>query len=402
MLKRFSILCITIVYTTTLWCQYDDLKAAVCLNYGEMNAPFTWEKQMVGKLDNIYVVNLYLVTDTESYQGAYQIKDSKDIKYLEGGYDGEVVRLYEYDENGTLTGSIAGDLNDYIFYGTWSDRINSEESSFVMYEQNYTINEDQNSNWVRSFENNNNHAILIKTNDEYKIKCHLTSHSFSANVDCIDDDCSSFKTMDISITEFDSKVVYLSLTSDSIHIKYQDTIAESIPLTNLIRLRYDHKPTVSQQSYETSIDFSNKRLSKAWSQFVLENINSNVTNDEGLASSMDIISDYLSKNCYSGIIRYQDNQSDRLIEKGFIIDFKKNKVETPASLFKKGFSLKKYIDIEFANIKEDLDNPDLTAEDFNIISIVTNGLLIRSNMNLIYGQSELIIPYDVLPFKILK
>ncbi len=403
-IKRWLTVIFTLGYFNLSFCQLAELKTATTIQYGVMDSPFTWEKQMVGKLDDVFDIHLFLVTDTKSYHGAYQITQSKEIRYLEGEYNGVLITLFEYNEEGTLTGVITGDLNDYIFYGIRTDRNNTEEVSFVVYSTNYELNEDIGSNWVRSFMDNKNYVQIEKFNDNYTAKCDFDGNLINSVLECIDNGCKKFKQSEWSEEE-ESSILKLMILENAVSINNQDSININLPLTNLIRHKTKNWPLGAATSYEVIPDFQNPKLTKSWTKLIKDHFGELLTKvaSNNYESSLDVIPDYLSASYYSGIIRFQDNQSADLKEVGFLIDFNKNRVQELTSLFPKGYNLTSIIKRSIKDMEEvESDSYMPSLNEFDIFSVDKNNLIVRSRMSLIYGQTILTIPLSNLPFKIIK
>lgn len=382
--------------------QYDQLKEATYEHFKAFDNPLTWEKEYVGKIDDLFKIHLYLETDTKLYKGAYIISTTSKIRFLEGEMEKDHIVLLEYDEDLNFTGRIEGDFNDHIFYGVWKDKNELEELSFIAYDPNYSLYSNE-GDWTASFEDKTSALIINKFHDQYQVSGTYQGVLINAYANCIDDKCQILQL--VTLDDDSNEGLNLQLTQKDLflEIKHSDGKVTTLSKSNLIAFETKETPLQGEASYETLPIFKDKKIEEEWTSYMesfLGSINASPSTleDKAFKSSIDLIIDHLGKRYCSGVIRYQNNHYPSIKESGFVIDFKKQKVFAAESLLE-GDPIASLIKANLPTLQE---GSNLNPKTYRTLSLGMNGIIARTNMDMIYGQSQIVIPYSSLRKKILK
>jgi hypothetical protein len=122
-------------------------------------------------------------------------------------------------------------------------------------------------------------------------------------------------------------------------------------------------------------------------------------NTESFESSLDISTNYLDNRYYSGTIQYQNNQNPAIKEIGFWADLKKNRIKFGTDFIPRLDEVKDNLNNKLATYDNSIY---FKNEDYNIFSVGIEGIIVKTQTHMLYGQAAVIIPHEQLSKKILK
>lgn len=343
-----------------------------------------WEKDMTGKIDERTNFNLFLITDSHKFHGAYNIKGSSTIQYLEGEQDESHVTFYEYNSEGNFVAIIEGDFSDHDFYGLWRDKRIEEEKTFTAHDLNYYKDE---SYWVRTYQEKDDYLLLSKTNPGIQVSGSIGQSLVQATLECYNEDCSAYSGSFSSDNKDQSFSGTLEFLDQEVKLMTELGHSIELPLKNELQLVYS-EDNRNGNTYRFDIDFEDNKLNGIW-QRIAQYHNDIPQDFDGFESGQEIEIDFLGKRFFSGILRYQSNANSNILEKTFIIDLKRKKHLSHKELIKNDDMLKQEINRLISEHQRD-----------NLLfSFSAEGLIVRTPFNLLYGQERYTLPYALLKSK---
>jgi len=389
-----------------------------------------WINHYQGYFDQKYDADLYLGTDGNQCHAICVLKSSGTKLYLEGINTKKHLNLIEYKPyNGVATGFLSGEFDGVTYSGIWR---NKDKNIYFPFRWKLNINQADlplanysTAKWVRKYEgklNGTNLKLSIEKNNEIftyilqengiKKKDAIVDTSKSvvllllkANGMLLDQKYAVIDTSDLSkinIIKLDEEeeVVITTLKSSEV-LNYID-----YNYADLLTMIEVEKPSLGKQKFDDWLDIS----IKSWIQSNTKDTKTLTSHDVGASDRWKDVGyawvevDYFDKELISGTIYLQSSKSKKTSKQSFIYDLDRNKPIKIADLFEDARDTKTYFKQVIAAKKKekswDTECKKWVAEDnFDFVTVRSNGLRFHTNFNSLYGEREIIIPFSELTTK---
>lgn len=390
-----------------------------------VNIKELWINTLSGHLDGIHLIDMIIGTDGHTCKGVYTMRNSGTTFFFEGDDIDHQLKLVELTAESRASGFIYGKYDGEKFEAQWmnksKDRTMSMNLSFVNSFENHQPDRCKQSQWHRLFSgkvNDKNIRLLVVRNDllfttivyEDGQKMQDIVAGKGTRVEIID-----FKFKNSVLK--DKSLIIDTSNLDKISIVHLDDGGYEV--TNALKL----EASLDFECYEyadyhsrliaTKLKSGNKKFDlwienkyKKWIDISVEklkNLQSNFgTNDRWIQSADGWVEiDLFTNDIASGTIYLQTSLHHETEKIPFIYDLKNSKELKLQDIFDTKFDIKRYFDAVIPAKKKEINWSSeckkwVDKQYFSYVTLKENGICFRTDFHAIYGEKEILIPYDTV------
>lgn len=390
-----------------------------------VNTKNLWINYLSGLVDNRHIVDMIIGTDGHTCKGLYTLRSSNTTFFFDGQDHGQTIKLAEVNDQSRLTGFIDGTYDGSTFDGVWQNKEKnlkfSMKLSFVNAFENYNPEKKVCYQWLRSYKgaySEKPYTIQIKREPK-RFVCKYTDQSdykstriaevkgtrvemFSAAFDStflIDKwiliDTVNLDKIDIIFPEENGHEVISSLRIDDTvefeNYEYADFKSRMECIT----------PVTRSKRFDTWIN----KTFKSWLEDHIKKFRSTHSDDIGTDDRWNhtangwVDVELYENDVISGLIYMQSSLSSKTEKIPFIYDIRYGKELKFQDIFDGKFDSKSYFGALIPEMKQVANwNENVRSwfknQSFNTICLKENGISFSTQFNTIYGEKEIIIPYE--------
>ncbi len=101
---------------------------------------FQWVRKWKGMLHEVHDIEIVLASQDDKIKGWFSYVKSRDTLFLEGSFDGQNLKLLEYNKNGDHTGNIYASLENNEFEGEYRNKRDTYSWLLYLSEQSEDLN----------------------------------------------------------------------------------------------------------------------------------------------------------------------------------------------------------------------------------------------------------------------
>lgn len=383
-----------------------------------------WINNLSGTLDNKHRVDMIIGTDGEQCKGLYTMRNSGETFFFEGDNLNGELKLVELAGGFKTSGFIVGHYDGASFNGQWMnvdkdislDLDLNLESQVGVLNPNACINEAWYRLYSGKIESENARLLLVKENKSFKLFCYLDSLRFvdiipvkNRSVEMLTPDFKSdmWKQYSIIVDANDLKQVKLVRASGGDFELI--TILKEAAFLDLECFEYAdyYSRLVVERPVSDNKKFNKWIESKLmhWMQDNIEDLKEIKKDDIGTKDRwiqyIDgwVEIDLFTGDFISGTVYLQSSLKVGTQKIPFIYDLRFGKELKLQDLFVKEFNAKDYFKEKIAMQKMKVSwKPEMKKwiekEPFGFVTVKESGLSFKTELNAIYGEKEIIIPYN--------
>jgi hypothetical protein len=362
-----------------------------------------WVNEYEGLLDGFHKINMTISTDGNHIKGLYQFEGQKNIFILDGEKNEEYYVLSEIDEKHHTCGYLHLEESGKYLIGNWTDVDNSRDIPILFSILPSKIESCESTNSYRIYEGNSQGDILDihikKQGEEQSITLWKENVAlFDERIFCDEEPCiftittaftDKVDSMTIKITADDLQVISIknNLRAIDRYLLQSKINYKCIESSNFRSRTTVNYPLVDNDKFDKYLN----AIIEAWQKASQVKIKQSYTRDPA-----DIASDRLkyeafiwadvdlyTKDIISGNLYYQTSWDSKVEKSSFNFDLKKNDELESKNLFDKNLDLDLFL-------KKQSQGAD---KEYKYVNLDSYGLVLRSEYDLMYGQSSKQIPY---------
>jgi len=387
--------------------------------------------QWSGTIDGIHPIELTLKEENKETTGRLTLVNSGKTFLLEGKKEGHGWVLDEIDENYKISGQLNLTFSDKKIDGIWSNHLGNIflRVQLVPSEESLPAFECSQENWTKTyvgvFEQSNLKTIVRKENNsQVYMEVYFDEIPIEGKLTCLSETCKTFSftskqlkhlfnSLEFSITNKNELLTFVKRSDKRTQVK----------MVKQAGIEYTCN---SYADYSSRIDIVIPKTSnKAYNRFLQNSIQkfrskqNQITKDQNrietpqsrffVTSSIWTDIHYFSSRYISGTITDQNNIANQNERIAFIFDLKENKLIEPSSLFKKKKNYDKTIEsflLEqktfYVSLNEKYIKDWAQKEKFQHVTISKNGFLFNSNFHNVYGERQLVMPFNTVKNQLKK
>jgi hypothetical protein len=423
-----SILCF-ILTTVNIVAQEDKLRQEVRAMFSADKKDL-WIHQLSGLLDGIHKIDMTIGTDGKECKGIYSLRSSNLTFYFEGEDTGEHIRLLEMTKSGKFSGYIMGNYDGKNLNAIWMDVKKIQQIPMTASVQNSsdtnTQKECNSPEWIAKYlgkiDGERVKLTVHYQKDRYRLLWHTADRIFS---DIYTDDLthSMFPELSFSGTVLNQKKLNLKSITESTSADNAVQILsgnEVFKLNLTARLNFDCYEYASFSTrWELIRPNPDKPRFSAWleqnfKQWFSDNQKKLVMHSEDEFSTSErwahniygwVEVDLFNADLISGTVYRQHSHEINVQKHAFIYDLSSGKELKISELFEKNFDASDYIRKVIKARKKELQVSPvmrkwINGQDFMNISLKSQGVSCRTAFHTVYGEHEILIPYQDIKDKI--
>ncbi len=384
-----------------------------------------------GTIDGIHPIELMLQQEAQMTTGKLTLLSSGKTFLLEGKKEGQGWKLDEIDENFKVSGQLTLNYTQNKLDGIWSNHTgdlflrieltprSKQKRNFECSEENWT------KTFVGSFEKSLVKTVIRKENNaQVYVEVYFDDIPIEGKLNCLTKSCNNF--------EFTSKQLHHLFNSLEFRLNKKNELFAFINRANKkTQIRMVQQTSIayvcdSYADYSRRIDFVIPNTSNdAFNAFLKSTIdrfrkqqnyvlaqNNNIENPSSrfqITSSIWTDIHYFSSRYISGTITDQNSIANKNQRVSFIFDLKENKLIEPSTLFNKQKNFSKQVEsflLEqkklYISLNEKYIKDWAQKQDFEFITINKNGFLLNSNFHNVYGERQLVLPFETVQKQLKK
>lgn len=386
-----------------------------------------WINYLSGTIDDLHVVDMIIGTDGHSCKGLYTMRNSGVTFTFEGDDNDHQLKLGELNNEGRLTGFLYGRYDGQRFDGLW---MNTKKNlslpfklSFVNSFTDYKGLATDRCQWYQCFSGKvDNKNVKLAINREKELYTCQVWQDDRKNVDIIlgrKEGVTTCLDLNMAKTVLNDKIAIIDTSNISkLEIKFRDTNGNETSTTLKSERRLDFetyeyadylsrlecvRPILNHKKFdpwieEKLVDWLDETISKL-----------KATNPKNIGTYerwTQLFSGWVEVDLYiddviSGTIYMQSSQSPKTEKIPFIYDLKSNKEIEIATLFNEDFDSKDYFKHALPAKKKEVKwKPEVKTwvdgQKFSHVTLKDNGFCFKTDFSTIYGEKEIIIPYQEL------
>ena len=386
-----------------------------------------WINYLSGTIDDLHVVDMIIGTDGHSCKGLYTMRNSGITFTFEGDDNDHQLKLVELNNEGRLTGFLYGRYDGQSFDGLW---MNTKKNlslpfklSFVNSFIDYKGLATDRCQWYQCFSGKvDNKNVKLAINREKELYTCQVWQDDRKNVDIIlgrKEGVTTCLDLNMAKTVLNDKIAIIDTSNISkLEIKFRDNNGNETSTTLKSERRLDFetyeyadylsrlecvRPILNHKKFdpwieEKLIDWLDETISKL-----------KATNPKNIGTYerwTQLFSGWVEVDLYiddviSGTIYMQSSQTPKTEKIPFIYDLKSNKEIEIETLFNEDFDSKDYFKHALPAKKKEVKwKPDVKTwvdgQKFSHVTLKDNGFCFKTDFSTIYGEKEIIIPYQEL------
>lgn len=382
-----------------------------------------WINNLTGSLDNKHWIDMVIGTDGQVCKGYYTLHNSGESFYFEGSDSKNELKLVELSPDARTTGLIFGHYDGERFNGKW---MNLDKTMQLDMQLSNTIQTTTGKStdcisdvWHRIYtgkiDEKPSRIYIVKQNSEYTITYYQDSLQLVDVIPSSNQKSEMLKPAFSSLL-WGNKLILID-TAELKQIKIMEPVNNDFKLLGTLKQSdaidfecYEYADYYSRLLIEKPVN-SNKKFNKWIEGKMIDWMEDNISELKGIKRDniatkdrwiqyaegwIDI--DLLTSDYLSGTIYLQSSLKSGTRKVPFIYDLKWSKELKLQDLFDKKFDYKDYFRHVLGARKKEISwSPEIKkwidGQTFEFCTIKNQGFSFKTELNTIYGEQEILIPY---------